>query len=270
MKINQENKELEFKDENNEKGKLIKESLTTSFIDPFKNCSHISIRCNQIIDSLTLSRYNNGYVILIKEFSDKEPFEYLGINKGNFLNKRIMIGNSKSFDFELFHYSNNGKTFSSTSIQFLKDFDLPWNLGTKYIYYGYQGKIKGIIVIKHSWFYYDFYIYRGCDDSQKLNTKHSYKIQISKLNWNYLMRNTIFCNNLGLEFPIYNYDNIRVGEIRKENPSNLKYFFTGWKGVDSFYLNFPKIAETDDKIMLLGTTLLIDNLYIEDICDFPL
>lgn len=272
MKINQrkEAEKLYIENEEKEKEKLIKEPLTTSVIDLFKNCSHISIRVNQIIDSLTLNKQNNGYVILIKDFSDKEPFEYLAINQGNFITKRMMIGNSRAFDFELFQYNNIEMKFSSTSLEFHKDFDRLWNLGTKYLYYAYQGKLKGITEIKHSWFYYDFYIYIGNDISQKFNTKYSYKIQISKLKWNYLMRNTIFCNNLGLEIPIYNYDNIRVGEICKENPSNIMHFFNGWKNVDSFYINLPKEAETDEKILLLATTLLIDNLYIEDIYDFPL
>ena len=62
-----------------EKGLLTQPFL---FIDILQNASYVSIKTNQLIDSLSLTNKDNGYVISIKSDDAKEPINFIALNHG--------------------------------------------------------------------------------------------------------------------------------------------------------------------------------------------
>ena len=240
-----------------EKGLLTQPFL---FIDILQNASYVSIKTNQLIDSLSLTNKDNGYVISIKSDDAKEPINFIALNKANFITKRMLKGSSKAFSFEVCD------TNSKTKIEFKKKRDSCFCCSRRKMFVTIDGKQIGYVVYISSFFYDEFYLYQNeCVVDKK---EFKYYIKISKYQWSYLMRNTILCNNIDLSIPIMNKDNKNVGLINKMNPNKISKLFKGWSNVDYFNLSLPKEANVNDKLVILGASLMIDNLFIEDIYSF--
>lgn len=240
-----------------EKGLLTQSFL---FIDILQNASYISIKTNQLIDSLSLTNKDNGYVISIKTDDSKEPIDYIALNKANFITKRILKGSSKAFSFEMFD------TNSKSKIEFNKKSDSCLCCGRRKMFVTIEGKQIGYVAYISSFLYDEFYLYPN--ESVVDKKEYNYYIKISKYQWSYLMRNTILCNNVDLSIAIMNKENKNVGLINKMNPSKISKLFKGWSNVDYFNLSLPKEANVNEKLVILGATLMIDNLFIEDIYSF--
>lgn len=243
--------------EEEEKGLLSQPFL---FVDILQSASYISIKTNKLIDSVSLSNKDNGYVISIKTDDTKEPIDYIILNKANYITKKILKGSAKSFSFELFDTNNK------TKIEFNKKRDSFFCCSKNKMFVTIDGKQIGYITYKNSVLYDEFYIYPN--DTIVDKKEYKYQIKISKYQWSYLMRNTILCNNIDLSISIMNKENKQVGIINKMNPNKTSKLFKGWSNVDYFNLSFPKDANVNDKLVLLGATLMIDNLFIEDVYSF--
>lgn len=240
-----------------------------------KNCCGLSIKTNQHKASIkTIENYSyqelkenrHEYLIQFKEIPGKESEdlkEYSVKNDTGFFSKYIFTGPAKGFKFSLYQRGEDGQGIN-TGITFEKENDNPFAFkNSKSIIVKENKNIFGEIKVDNGWIYDTYSIY-----PKNENGAYKFAVRINKYTWEYNFRNTILCNFRGLEFPIINIDGIIVGKIRKENPSNPVLLCKGWSKINYFSVDYPGDASEEEKIMLLGLAIALDDIHIEDTKEF--
>lgn len=278
-----ENNSKEPKSINEEEEALIrlrsKSSPFENILNYFKDVYRISIKTDQsylsydsslVEDSYTKMAENmHLYSLIPKTIPERyiqEQLEYTAKNDSSYFSNNFFIGPSKGIKFSIYQKKDFNQVIN-TGLTFEKEMDSFFSLkNNNNIIVCNDGIQIGEIVINNGWIY-DTYNIKSNIETNSLS-KESYSIVINKYKWGYKFRNTILCNFTGLDFPILDKKNKKVGKIRKENPSNPLNICNGWEGIDYFFIDLPKEAEVGEKILLMGAAIIIDQLYINDISRF--
>lgn len=253
----------------------IKQSLDNpiqAMVNLFKDISKVSIKTDQ--EYLAYSTANpdttyeemeknkHDYLFQLRAIPGKEPedlFEYTALNETSFMSKHFFIGPAKGLKFSIFQKVDVNQAFN-TGLVFEKKIENPFSFkNTQSIVASVDGEKFGEVSVDNGWVYDTYYIHTGAGID-----KARFAVRINKYTWEYNFRNTILCNFKGLEFPILNEDGIVVGKIRKDNPSNPSKICQGWSNIDYFVVEYPGDATAEEKIMMMGLAVALDDLHISD------